>query len=131
MGQGEDFRIRSVTVAAFAPATLFGLAEGSMMPVIALSAYDRGASTAIAALVGSLLGIGSIVTNIPSGMLATRIGERKSMIVGAVVTVIGLCLCLVNLGRGASLMEHHKVIAILARHVEIVENGDHRAVVLE
>jgi MFS family permease len=89
-----------VAVAAFAPATLFGLAEGSMMPVIALSAYDRGASTAIAALIGSLLGIGSIVTNIPSGMLATRIGERKSMLVGAVITVIGLSFCLVNLGHG-------------------------------
>jgi MFS family permease len=96
----EEFRLRSVAVAAFAPATLFGLAEGSMMPVIALSAYDRGASTAIAALIGSLLGIGSIVTNIPSGILATRIGERKSMLVGAIITVIGLSLCLVNLGHG-------------------------------
>ncbi len=96
----EEFRLRSVAVAAFAPATLFGLAEGSMMPVIALSAYDRGASTAIAALIGSLLGIGSIVTNIPSGMLATRIGERRSMLAGAVITVIGLSFCLVNLGHG-------------------------------
>ncbi|HEX4253927.1 MAG TPA: MFS transporter, partial [Streptosporangiaceae bacterium] len=96
----EEFRLRSVAVAAFAPATLFGLAEGSMIPVIALSAYHRGASTAIAALIGSLLGIGSIVTNIPSGMLATRIGERKSMLVAAIITVIGLAFCLVNLGHG-------------------------------
>jgi MFS family permease len=95
-----EFRLRSVAVAAFAPATLFGLAQGSMMPVIALSAVDRGASTAVAALVGSLLGIGSIVTNIPSGMLATRIGERKSMLVAAVLTVLGLSCCLVNLGHG-------------------------------
>src|SRR6201996_6073055 len=71
-----------------------------MMPVIALSAFERGASTSIAALVGSLLGIGSIVTNIPSGILATRIGERKSMLVAAVITVIGLAFCLVNLGHG-------------------------------
>jgi len=96
----SEFRLRSVAVAAYAPATLFGLAEGSMIPVIALSALDRGASTSIAALVGSLLGIGSIVTNIPSGILATRIGERKSMLVAAVVTVIGLAFCLVNLGHG-------------------------------
>jgi hypothetical protein len=47
----EEFRLRSVAVAAFGPATLFGLAEGSMMPVIALSAIDRGASTSIAALI--------------------------------------------------------------------------------
>jgi MFS family permease len=96
----EEFRLRSVAIAAFGPATLFGLAEGAMLPVIALSSIDRGASTAIAALINALLGIGSIVTNIPSGILATRIGERKSMLIAAAVAVAGLILCLVNLGRG-------------------------------
>jgi MFS family permease len=96
----EEFRLRSVAFAAYAPATLFGLAQGSMMPAITLSAFERGASTSVAALVGALLGIGSIVTNIPSGMLATRIGERKSMLVAAVITVAGLACCLVNLGHG-------------------------------
>lgn len=72
-----------------------------MLPVIALNSIDRGASTAIAALINALLGIGSIVTNIPSGILATRIGERKSMLVAAAVAVAGLILCLVNLGHGA------------------------------
>jgi MFS family permease len=71
-----------------------------MLPVIALSSIDRGASTAIAALINALLGIGSLVTNIPSGILATRIGERRSMLVAAAVAVAGLVLCLVNLGRG-------------------------------
>jgi MFS family permease len=97
----EEFRLRSVAVAAFGPATLFGLAEGSMIPVIALSSIDRGASTAVAALINALLGIGSIVTNIPSGILATRIGERKSMLVAAAIAEVGLVLCLVNLGHGA------------------------------
>jgi MFS family permease len=92
-------------VAAFGPATLFGLAEGSMIPVIALSSIDRGASTAVAALINALLGIGSIVTNIPSGILATRIGERKSMLVAAAIAVAGLILCLINLGHsGVSLV---------------------------
>src|SRR5580692_12808908 len=98
---GEEFRLRSVAISAFGPATLFGLAEGAMLPVIALSSIDRGASTAIAALINALLGIGSLVTNIPSGILATRIGERRSMLVAAAVAVAGLILCLVNLGRGA------------------------------
>jgi MFS family permease len=96
----EEFRLRSVAVAAYGPATLFGLGQGAMLPVIALSAIDRGASASIAALVGALLGIGSIVTNIPSGILATRIGERKSMLIAAVVTCAGLAFCVVNLGRG-------------------------------
>jgi MFS family permease len=96
----EEFQLRSVAVAAYAPATLFGLSEGAMLPIIVASSIDRGASTSIAALIGALLGIGSIVTNIPSGILATRVGERKSMLVAAVVTFIGLSLCLVNAGKG-------------------------------
>lgn len=72
-----------------------------MIPVIVLSSIDRGASTAIAALINALLGIGSIVTNIPSGILATRIGERKSMLAVAAIAVAGLILCLINLGHGA------------------------------
>jgi len=97
---GDDFRLRDVAVPAFAPATLFGLAEGAMLPVIALSAFDRGASTSIAALIAALLGIGSVVTNIPSGILTTRIGERRSMLLAAALTVVGLILCIVNLGTG-------------------------------
>lgn len=96
----SDFRLRSVAIAAFAPATLFGLAEGAMLPAIAPSAFDRGATAAIVALIGALLGIGSIVTNIPAGILATRVGERKAMLVAAAVTILGLSLCMVDLGRG-------------------------------
>jgi MFS family permease len=97
----EEFRLRSVAVSAFGPATLFGLAEGAMLPVIALSSIDRGASIAMAAFINALLGIGSLLTNIPSGILATRIGERKSMLVAAAVAMAGLILCLVNLGHSA------------------------------
>ena len=97
----EEFRLRSVAIAAFAPATLFGLAQGAMLPVIVASSLDRGASTAMAAFIVALLGIGSLVTNIPSGILATRIGERRAMLVAAAVTIAGLLLCIVNLGSGA------------------------------
>jgi MFS family permease len=98
----EEFRLRSIAVTAYGPATLFGLAEGAMLPVIALSAIDRGASISTAALVAALLGIGSIVTNIPSGIMTTRIGERKSMLVAAIATTGGLALCVINLGHGTA-----------------------------
>ena len=96
----EDFRLRSVAIAAFAPATLFGLAEGAMLPMIVASCSERGASTPVTALIVALIGIGSFVTNIPAGMLATRIGERRAMLAAAAITGAGLVLCVVNLGRG-------------------------------
>lgn len=99
--QSGEFRLRSVAVAAFAPALLFGVAQGAMLPVIVASSYSRGASTSIAAFIVALLGIGSLVTNIPSGVLATRMGERKAMLIAAAVTIVGLVMCVVNLGRGS------------------------------
>src|SRR5579875_2127954 len=95
-----EFRLRSVAIAAFAPATLFGLTQGAILPVVVSSAYARGASTSMAAFIVALLGIGSLVTNIPSGVLATRIGERRAMLVASAITISGLLLCLVNLGKG-------------------------------
>ena len=97
-----EFRLRSVAVAAYGPSTLFGVCQGSMLPVITLSAIHLGASTSIAAFIAALLGIGSIVTNIPAGILATRAGERKSMLVAAALTIAGLACCLAAAGRGTA-----------------------------
>jgi MFS family permease len=69
-----------------------------MLPIITLSAIDRGASVSVAALIAALIGIGSILTNIPSGALATRIGERASMVVAAAVSAFGLLLCILPFG---------------------------------
>ncbi|HEY5273457.1 MAG TPA: MFS transporter [Acidimicrobiales bacterium] len=91
-----------MAIAAYAPATLFGLAQGSMLPVIVLSAIHRGASTSVAALISALIGIGSIMTNIPSGILATRFGERRAMLIASAIMVVALAFCLIDIGRGAS-----------------------------
>ena len=72
-----------------------------MLPVIVRSALDRGASTSVAALISALIGIGSIVTNIPSGILATRLGERKAMLIASVIMVVALAFCLIDIGRGS------------------------------
>ncbi|MGC4112593.1 MAG: MFS transporter [Nocardioides sp.] len=95
MSGETEFSLRSVAMAAFVPSTLYGLSQGAVLPVIALSALDRGASSAVAALIASLLGTGAIVTNIPSGILATRVGENRAMLVASAVTILGLLVCLV------------------------------------
>ncbi|WP_305786978.1 MFS transporter [Symbioplanes lichenis] len=93
-----EFRLRSVAVPAYGPSLLYGISSGAVAPVVALSAVQRGASVAVAGLVVALMGIGSIVANIPAGVLTTRHGERRVMIGATGLTVAGLGLCLLDAG---------------------------------
>lgn len=92
------FRLRSVAVSAYGPSLLYGFSQGVIAPVIAISAIDRGASVAVAGLVVSLMGIGSIVSNIPAGVMTTRFGERRSMVAAALFSAGGIALCLADIG---------------------------------
>ena len=120
------FTLRSIALPAFGPSILFGFSQGAMLPVIAISAIDRGASVAIASLVVSMLGIGSLVTNIPSGIITTRFGERRSMVFAAALTAVGLVLCMLEFGLalftlGVFLVGAASSIFMLARQSYLTE----------
>jgi MFS family permease len=94
----DAFRLRDVAIPAYGPSLLYGISSGAVAPVIALSAVQRGASVAVAGLVVALMGIGSILANIPAGLLTTRFGERRAMVGSTGLTVAGLGLCLLGAG---------------------------------
>ena len=78
----KTFSLRSIAVPAFGPALLFCIGEGAVLPVVALSARDLGASVAVAALIVTLIGLGSWFFNLPASLITLKFGERWS-IVGA------------------------------------------------
>jgi MFS family permease len=122
----SDFSLKSIAVAAFGPSMLFGFSQGAMLPVIAISAIDRGADLATASLVVSMLGIGSLVTNIPSGIITTKFGERRSMVFAAALSALGLALCLFQIGLvlytvGIFLVGAASSIFMLARQSYLTE----------
>lgn len=80
----QPFSLRSIAVAAFGPTLLFGIGQGAILPVVALSARELGASVAVAALIVTLIGLGSWFFNLPASLVTLRFGERWS-IVGAAV----------------------------------------------
>ncbi|HEX2246360.1 MAG TPA: MFS transporter [Arthrobacter sp.] len=65
---------------AYGPSLLYGVGQGAILPVVALSARDLGATVALAALMVTLLGVGSLVTNIPASMLTARFGEKWALV---------------------------------------------------
>ncbi|HEU5270086.1 MAG TPA: MFS transporter [Jatrophihabitans sp.] len=93
-GRPPDFSLRPILIPAFAPAVLFGIAEGAVLPVVALTARQLGGSLALASLIVALIGIGSLVSNIPSALITTRYGERTAIIIAGTVSAAALLLAM-------------------------------------
>ncbi|PJJ72814.1 putative MFS family arabinose efflux permease [Diaminobutyricimonas aerilata] len=121
MTDALPFRWRSVAVPVFAPALLFSIGEGAIIPAIPLVADDLGATLAIAGLVAAALTVGELLGNVPSGWLVSRIGERPTMIGAAVLSLAGLAVCVMAtapwmLGIGVLLIGLSAAAYALARH---------------
>jgi MFS family permease len=117
----SPFRWRSIALPALLPTLLFSIGEGAIIPIIPLVADSLGATLAIAGLVTAAIMVGELAGNIPSGWLVARIGERPSMIGAALLSVIGLVICILApnpwaLGLGVFLVGLSTAVFALARH---------------
>jgi len=88
------FSLRRIAVPAFGPSVLFGLGEGAILPIVPLTARDLGASVPMAALAVALIGIGSLLANIPASLITMRWGERWAIVAAGLWSALALGLCL-------------------------------------
>lgn len=110
----------------YLPSLLFGIGQGAIAPVIPLSARDLGGSVATAGLVVALLGVGKIVGDLPAGMLAIRLGERRAMLFALAVVLAALTACLLApsvlvLAAAVVLIGISSSVFGLARHAYVTE----------
>ena len=91
-----SFNLWRIALPAFAPSLLFGLGEGAILPVIAISARSLGGSVAQAALIVTLIGIGGLVTNIPASIITTRWGERWALIGASLWCALGMAISMLT-----------------------------------
>ncbi len=87
------FSFRRIAVPAFGPSLLFGVGEGAILPIIALMARELGASVPMAALTLALIGIGSLLNNIPASLITLRWGERRAIVGAGLWSALGMALC--------------------------------------
>jgi MFS family permease len=87
---------RRLVAAVYGPALLYFVGEGAVLPVVALSARERGASVGVAGLVVALLGAGQLAGDLPAGALVARLGERRSMLLSALVAGLALVVCVTS-----------------------------------
>jgi MFS family permease len=87
------FSFRRIAFSAYGPSLLFGIGEGAILPVIPLSARELGASVPTAALIVTLIGVGSLVSNIPASVITMHRGERWAIVAAAVWCALAMALC--------------------------------------
>lgn len=80
----------------YLPTLFFGIGQGAIAPVVALSALQRGASVSQAGLVVAMLGVGQLLGDLPAGALAARVGERRAMLGATVLGVAALVVAAVT-----------------------------------
>ncbi len=119
--------LRGLLLPVFLPVMVTEIGNGAVAPVIATTTTGFGGSTAIAALMVALLGIGRVVGDIPAAVLAERLGDRRAMLVAAVVSFLayGACLLsgsLVVYGVGLLVAGIANAVFYLARQSFVIEN---------
>ena len=87
------FSLRRVALPAFGPSLLFGLGEGAILPAIPLGARELGASVPTAALAVMLIGLGSLLCNIPASLITLHRGERWALVAAALWCALAMALC--------------------------------------
>ena len=88
--EGPGPWLRAVAVSAYGPTLLGSTGAGAVSPIIAISARELGASVGVAALLVAAVGVGQLLGDLPSGALAARIGERRALLVAAVIEAVGM-----------------------------------------
>ncbi|MDM9559725.1 MULTISPECIES: MFS transporter [Bordetella] len=122
----DSFSLRKIAVPAFGPTILYGVSNGAILPVIALSARDLDASVAVSGLIVALIGIGSLVSNIPAALITSRHGERRSMMGAAALSAVALLLCIfathaLMLAVGVFLVGMASSVFMLARQTYMID----------
>ncbi|MDY0745540.1 MFS transporter [Paucibacter sp. R3-3] len=134
VASAEPFSLRRIAVSAFGPSLLFGIGEGAILPVAPLTARDLGASVPTAALIVTLIGVGSLVSNIPASLITMKRGERWAIVAAALWSIAALAMCALtgHLGlfaAGAFMVGMSQAVYSLARQSYLTEAvpPEHRA----
>lgn len=86
----STFRKRSLVVPVFIPSLLFTAGEGAVFPILPSAAQHMGASLAVAGFLGGIVLLGTVLFDIPAARIVSSLGERRSMILSALVTALAL-----------------------------------------
>ena len=71
---------------------LFTIGQGATNPILPLLVQNLGHTAAIAGFAVGIFGAGRFITNLPSGILAQKIGRKPILVIGPLIASIGYFL---------------------------------------
>lgn len=80
----------------YPPALLFASGLGAVIPQIALTARNRGASLTVAGVAVAMRALGTMAFDVPSGAIVTRFGQRKALFAATGLFVVSLLGCVTS-----------------------------------
>lgn len=80
--------VTSLMLSVYLPALLFSTGWGMVIPVTPLFAKQLGASLGMIGFVMTMKGLGTLLFDLPAGLLVARVGTRRAMIVASFGTII-------------------------------------------
>ncbi|HCV00828.1 MAG: MFS transporter [Dehalococcoidia bacterium] len=82
----QTFELRSLIGGIYLPALFFGIGQWMIIPAIPQFADELGASVFLSGVIFAARGAGSMVGDVPSGLLVSRLGGRATMTTGVLLT---------------------------------------------
>ncbi|MEJ2599498.1 MAG: MFS transporter [Anaerolineales bacterium] len=133
-GLAQKIISHPLVIPLYLPAILFSIAEGLLIPTLPLFATELGFSYGMIGLVLAGESLGMLMSDLPSGLLLRRLGEKNAMVVGlGLMTLSTLTLfwvrsvpmfliCRLLAGIGISLYNVSR-LAYIADEVPIINRG--------
>lgn len=82
-------RRSELVLAVYLPTALLAMAQGLLLATLPFYATDLGVSLTVVSVIVSAAAIGTLVSDVPAGVVLHRIGLRRSMLIGSALVAIG------------------------------------------
>lgn len=90
-----------LVLAVYLPTALLAMAQGLLLATLPFYATDLGVSLTVVSVIVSAAAIGTLVSDVPAGVVLHRIGLRRSMLIGSALVVTGTMSLALPLGAEA------------------------------
>jgi MFS family permease len=84
----------------YIPSASYETAIGAIIPILTLWLLAQGVNYTLTALIVGLLGVGQVVGDIPAGALVAKYGEKRVMVIGALISMVAMSVFYFNSSVG-------------------------------